>query len=439
MRIHITSLGCPRNWVDTEQMLTFLLKDGHKLIGEEEKADVLLINTCGFLKESRKEAIETIEELLQRKRSDAKVIVTGCMVQNHKEEIEKRFKGKIHFYLGSGDIDQILKAIHSKEKGEYISKRCSFINMSVPRVIATPSHFAYVKIAEGCSKNCSYCIIPKIKGPLKSRSSEHIIREIETLLSDGVKEIILVAQDLADFGKDRKEEKALCTLLEEILAIKKDFWLRLLYVYPDDMPKDLINIMSKDSRVCRYIDMPIQHVSDKILRKMKRKTSKEKIIHTIETLREKMPDISIRTSLIVGFPSETEEDFQQLVDFLKTYKLDHVGIFTYSREELSSSYDLEDQIPEDVKKKRAEILTKVQLDIAKEKNQKKLGKVVKAIVEGYHNESSYLALARSQKQAPEIDSQIIINDVSKIKKFGQFADVEITAAIDFDLIGQIKD
>ena len=209
-------------------------------------------------------------------------------------------------------------------------------------------------------------------------------------------------------------------------------------MYPDDIPEDLINIMAQDERVCKYIDMPIQHINDRILRKMQRKTTKAQIIRGIESLREKMPDIGIRTSVIVWFPSETEEEFQELVDFIKKYEFIHIGIFTYSREEMSKSYYFEDQIPEDIKKKRAEILTKLQLEISKKRNQKLIGKVFKGIVEGYHSESSYLAIARCQKQAPEIDSQVIINDVSKIKKFGEFVNIEITDALDFDLVGTVK-
>lgn len=352
-KIFFISLGCPRNLVDSEVMLGILLKAGYEVATELPEADFIVINTCGFLEASRSESMETIEATLNEKKSGAKLIVTGCMVQTHSADIKKSYPA-IDYFLGSGDIEGILKAVESTQQGELISRARSYLEVGeVPRQLSTPKHYAYLKIAEGCRKRCSYCIIPAIKGPLKSKSQEQILKEFKLLLDGGVKEIILIAQDLGDYGRDRgsKELKALIDLLKAMLEIDNPFWLRLLYLYPDEITDELIDLIKSDSRICPYLDMPIQHINNEMLKSMRRTTSREEIIATIEKLRAAVPNVVIRTSLIVGFPGETEEQFNELMEFVKKYPLDNIGVFKYSREPKAPSYDYADQVPEEVKEK----------------------------------------------------------------------------------------
>lgn len=439
-KIHFISLGCPRNLVDSEVMLGILLKAGYEVAPDLVEADYLVINTCGFLEASRKESSETVADVLQNKKPNAKLIVTGCMVQTHHEELQKRFPG-IDYFLGSGDVEGILQAVQSTQKGKQITNARSYLEVGeIPRTISTPKHYAYLKIAEGCRKRCAYCVIPTIKGPLKSKSKEQILKEFHFLLNQGVKEIILIAQDLGDYGKDRGSKKltALVDLLTELLEVKQDFWLRLLYLYPDEITDEIIALIKTDSRICPYLDMPIQHINNKILKSMRRATSREDIIGTLTKLRKEVPDVVIRTSLIVGFPGETEEQFQELADFIQEHPLDNIGIFKFSREPGSHAYDLPDQIPEEVKEERYHRLMQIQKKMVRKLNQKWIGKTMPVIVEGYHPESRLLMRGRFHGQCPEIDGMIIINDGRKVKAFGERFNVEITDVADYDLIGRVK-
>ncbi|MBA2368923.1 MAG: 30S ribosomal protein S12 methylthiotransferase RimO [Candidatus Protochlamydia sp.] len=438
-KINFISLGCPRNLVDSEVMLGILLQAGYEVAPTLEEADYLVINTCGFLEVSRQESMDTVRDvLIQRKRS-AKLIVTGCMVQTHSESLKENFPG-IDYLLGSGDVEGILKAVQSTQKGEIVSSARSYLEVGeVPRRLSTPKHFAYLKIAEGCRKRCAYCVIPTIKGPLKSKSKEQILKEYHLLLNQGVKEIILIAQDLGDYGKDQGAKKltALLDLLETILKIDKDFWLRLLYLYPDEITDELIALMKRDKRICPYLDMPIQHINNQVLKSMRRMTSKEDIIAILTKLRREVPDVSIRTSLIVGFPGETEEQFEELVQFIQEYPLDNVGIFKFSREPGSSAYDLPDQIAEDVKEARYHRLMQVQKKVVKKNLKKMIGKKLQVVVEGYHPETNLLMIGRHQGQCPDIDGQVLINDGRKVKAFGEIYTLEITDFSDYDLVGRI--
>ncbi|MBI3211614.1 MAG: 30S ribosomal protein S12 methylthiotransferase RimO, partial [Simkania negevensis] len=323
--------------------------------------------------------------------------------------------------------------------GRPTSARSFLQEGEVPRQLSTPSHYAYLKIAEGCRKRCSYCIIPKIKGPLKSKSIKQVLREFQVLRKNGVSEIILIAQDLGDFGKDVgfKKNKGLIALLEEILKEEGNFWLRFLYLYPDEIDDEMIALMKRDSRICPYLDLPIQHINNEILKAMHRKTSREEIISIITRLRKEIPEISIRTSLIVGFPGETEKEFEELVDFVKEYPLDQVGIFAYSREKESHSYSLLGQVEEEVKQKRREKLAKVQQAVLKKHLKKKIGQKLEVVVEGYHLESPFLMRGRHQGQCPEIDGEVIINDGRKVDAFGKKYLVEITDVSGYDLVGKV--
>lgn len=438
-KIYFISLGCPRNLVDSEVMLGILLRAGYEAAQELSDADYLVINTCAFLEVSRKESSETIASVLAEKKASAKLIVTGCMVQTHSQDLKENFP-KIDYLLGSGDIEGILSAVQATQQGEMITTARSFLEAGeVPRQLSTPKHYAYLKIAEGCRKRCSYCIIPAIKGPLKSKSPEQIMKEFQLLLAQGVQEIILIAQDLGDYGRDRGASKltALIALLKEMLTVQKPFWLRLLYLYPDEITDELIDIMKSDNRICPYLDMPIQHINNEMLKAMRRTTSREDIIDTITKLRAQVPGVVIRTSLIVGFPGETEEQFEELAKFIQEYPLDNIGIFKYSREPQSHSYNLPDQISDEVKEDRYHRLMKIQHKIVKKRNRSLIGKKLEVIVEGYHPESDLLMCGRYYGQCPEIDGQIIINDGRKVKAFGQRYQVEITDAADYDLVGRV--
>lgn len=438
-KIHFISLGCPRNLVDSEVMLGILLKAGYEVTEDMQEADFLVINTCGFLEASRKESMDTVRETLAQRKKTAKLVVTGCMVQTHHDEMAKQFPG-IDYLLGSGDVQGILQAVQSTQKGKLVSTARSFLeNGEIPRQISTPKHYAYLKIAEGCRKRCSYCVIPTIKGPLKSKSKDQILKEFNHLLNEGVHEIILIAQDLGDYGKDQgsKNLAALIDLLKSMLAIDKKFWLRLLYLYPDEITDELIALIKSDSRICPYLDMPIQHINNAMLKSMRRATSREDIIGTITKLRTELPEVVIRTSLIVGFPGETEEQFNELAQFIQDYPLDNIGIFKYSREPGSHSYDLPNQIDESVKEKRHEKLMKIQQKVLKKQNARFVGKKLSVVVEGYHPETKLLMVGRFYGQCPEIDGQVLINDGRKVKAFGQIYTVEITDASDYDLVGKV--
>lgn len=438
-KIHFVSLGCPRNLVDSEVMLGILLKAGYEAAEELTDADYIVINTCGFLEASRNESLGAVEESLKARKPSAKLIVTGCMVQTHSDAITKQFP-EVDYLLGSGDVEGILDAVQSTQPGKKITNARSYLEAGeVPRRISTPNHFAYLKIAEGCRKRCAYCIIPTIKGPLRSKTQEQVLKEFQLLLNQGVKEIILIAQDLGDYGKDRgsKRLSALLDLLKAMLAVERPFWLRLLYLYPDEITDELIALMKSDPRICPYLDMPIQHINNDVLRSMHRATSKEEIIHTITTLRKEIPNISIRTSLIVGFPGETEAQFEELVEFIQEYPLDQVGIFKFSREPGSHAFDLPDQIPEAVKEKRWKKLMQLQKKCVKKLNKRWLGQKIDVMVEGYHPETKLLMRGRHAGQCPDIDGQVLINDGRKVTGFGQIFKVEITDISDYDLVGRV--
>lgn len=438
-KIHFISLGCPRNLVDSEVMLGILLKAGYESSEELEDADYIVINTCGFLEASRQESMDTVQDTLKARKKTAKLIVTGCMVQTHSTDMQSRFPA-IDYMLGSGDVEGILKAVESTQKGQIITKARSYLEVGeVPRQLSTPKHYAYLKIAEGCRKRCAYCVIPTIKGPLKSKPKEQILKEFNVLLNQGVHEVILIAQDLGDYGKEKgsRHLSALIDLIQSMLAVEKDFWLRLLYLYPDEITDELIALIKSDKRICPYLDMPIQHISNTMLKSMRRATSREDIIGTITKLRREVPDIVIRTSLIVGFPGETEEQFEELATFIQEHPLDNIGIFKFSREPGSHAYDLPDQIPEAIKEKRYHRLMKLQKKMVNKLNKKWLGKQIPVVVEGYHPESRLLMRGRHLGQCPEIDGQVIINDGRNVKAFGNIYMLEVTDVADYDLVGRI--
>lgn len=431
-KISFTSLGCSRNLVDTEVMIGIVLKHGYELTADLKKADFLIVNTCGFLQEARDEALGVLQNIFDVKKKNAKVIVTGCMVEKFQDLLRENFP-EIFYYLGPGNLDDILVAL-GNEKGESITQKSYLESSKSPRFISTKS-YAYLKIAEGCSKSCSYCLIPKIKGPLKSKPKKQIVEEFKKLLDQGISEVVLIAQDLGDYGKDFKEKNALENLLKELLKIKKDFWLRLLYLYPDSLSNELIQIMKSDKRICHYIDMPIQHINDEILKKMRRKTSKDQILKLIDSLRENIPDIVIRTTLIVGFPGETEEQFSELANFLKEAKLDHVGIFKFSKEEGTSASKMEDQISDKIKQNRFEKLYKIQKKIVHDKNTKMIGKELKVFIEKTDPDTNLL-MGRYFGQAPDVDSCVIVSYSPIVDSLNKPYLVKILSSNEYDLVGK---
>lgn len=435
-KIHFVSLGCPRNLVDSEVMLGLILRDGFEITALLKEADYLVVNTCAFLASARRESKDTLSDFFSNKKKTAKIIVTGCMVSKHRKELEKMFPD-IHYFLGSGDIENILQAIKSDIKGEKIGDLKSYLEMGdVPRRLSTPGHYAYLKISEGCRKWCSYCIIPQIKGPLRSKPIEQVLGEFKSLLSIGVKEIILVAQDLGDYGKDLGNKK-LTDLLKELLRVDGDFWIRLLYLYPDEIDDSLIQLMKSDKRILPYLDMPIQHINDTILQKMRRQTTSNQIKEIIFKLRNNIEKIHIRTSLIVGFPGESEEQFEELCLFLKEFSINHVGIFKYSREKETSSFDMTDQIPEKCKREREARLSLIQQKNVFANNEKMVGQTLEVVVDGYHPETDLLLVGRYFGQAPEIDGQVVINDWRSVSSFGERYSVEITKSLGYDLMGKV--
>jgi len=435
-KIHFTSLGCSRNLVDTEVMLGIVLKAGYEPTAEFENADYYVINTCGFLESARQEAIDIVSEIFKQKKESAKVIVAGCMVQSHRDILKELFPD-IHYYLGSGDVENILEALASEEAKDGVTEARSYLQQGeIPRLVSTPRHFAYLKIAEGCKKRCAFCIIPAIKGPLKSKSVEQVKKEFLALLGQGVKEVILIAQDLGDFAKDRYEQDGLTTLLKELLTVDGNHWIRLLYLYPDEITDELLELIKSDKRILPYLDMPLQHINDRVLKSMHRKTNKAQILSIINKLRTELPEIVIRTSLMVGFPGETEEEFQELKAFIQEFPLDNIGIFKYSKEKESYSAILPNHIDEDTKQRRFEELAKTQQDVLKKQLKRFVGKQLEVIVEAEHPESEYLLVGRFYGQCPEIDGQVILNDWRVVKGFGERVLVEITDVMGYDLIGK---
>ena len=441
-KIFFQSLGCPRNFVDTEVMLGIVLQAGFELTQQVKKADYLVINTCGFLKAARDESRSEIQQLLQTKKPNAKLIVTGCMVNLHKDEILQDYPDIDHV-LGAGSIDKILNVIVQNEveqeeggmtaSTDQSSRRPSpksFLqNGDVPRFVATPKHYAYLKIAEGCRKRCSFCIIPKIKGALQSKPVPQIIQECRALLSsgNGCKEIIMIAQDLGDYGKDFQRQNVqddhvtLESMLRDLLANLNDYpdlWLRLMYLYPDEITDEIIDMMEADKRICRYLDMPIQHINDIILKRMRRKTSGVDIRRVITKLRARLPDIHIRTSLMVGFPGETEEQFQELLDFVREARLENVGVFEYSNEEIAPSSRLDNHVVENVKRERYDRLMKAQLQVVCDRNRERVQQrqvLEQVVIEGLHPENENWIVGRYFGQCPDIDGQVIINDISRLQ------------------------
>lgn len=437
--IGMVSLGCDKNRVDAEVMLSSLKERGYNIVNAPEDADIIIVNTCGFIESAKEESIETILEMAQNKKNGRckGVIATGCMAQRYSRELMEEMP-ELDAVVGTGSYGEIADVADEIIRGNHNIIRTGEINYNLDyekRIISTPSHYAYIKIAEGCSNNCTYCIIPKLRGRFRSRAMESIVMEAEELAKSGVKELILVAQDTTMYGRDLYGYKALPELLRRLECIDGIRWIRLLYSYPEEITDELIAAVGESNKICHYFDIPLQHVSNNVLKAMNRRNTYEDTVSLINKLRSKIPDVIIRTTFIVGFPGESREDFQQLYSFLEDYKLDRVGIFTYSQEEDTPAAAMENQIDEKIKEERKNLLMKLQRKIVKEKNRSYIGKTFDVIIDEKDNKGIYYG--RTYGDAPDIDQQVIIKDFGGVLNSGDIIRVRIKDAYTYDLLGDV--
>lgn len=439
MKILFISLGCDKNLVDTEVMLGLLASRGYEMTDDETQADIIVINTCCFIHDAKEESIQNILEMAEYKKSGrAKAfIVTGCLAQRYRQEILDEIP-EVDEVLGTTAYDKILDAVDAALAGKQEVMLSDIDALPLPdtkRLVTTGGHFAYLKIAEGCDKHCTYCIIPKIRGNFRSAPMERLVKEAEGLAEQGVKELILVAQETTLYGKDLYGEKSLHVLLRELAKISGIRWIRILYCYPEEITDELIQVMKEEPKVCHYLDLPIQHANDEILKRMGRRTSKQELVDIIGKLRREIPDICLRTTLITGFPGETKEQHEELMDFVDEMEFDRLGVFTYSPEEDTPAAVMPDQIDEEVKEERQAELMELQQDIAFDNAQDMVGREVLVMIEGrVADENAYVG--RTYRDAPNVDGLIFINTDEELLS-GDFARVKVTGAVDYDLIGEL--
>lgn len=433
------SLGCDKNLVDTEVMLGMLASRGYEMTNDEQEADIIVINTCCFIHDAKEESIQNILEMAEyKKNGSAKaLIVTGCMAERYRQEILDEIP-EVDEVLGTTAYDRILDAVDAALAGQHEVMTADLNALPLPetkRLVTTGGHFAYLKIAEGCDKHCTYCIIPKIRGNFRSVPMERLLKEAQDLAEQGVKELILVAQETTLYGKDLYGEKSLPKLLRELCKISGIRWIRILYCYPEEITDELIQVMKEESKICHYLDLPIQHANDTILKRMGRRTSKQELIDIVQKLRKEIPDICLRTTLITGFPGETQEQHEEVMEFIDTLEFDRLGAFTYSPEEDTPAATFEDQIDEEVKEDRQADIMELQQEIAFDKAEDMIGREVLVMIEGkVADENAYVG--RTYRDAPNVDGLIFINtDVELIS--GDFAKVKVTGALDYDLIGEL--
>lgn len=441
LKVAIESLGCAKNLVDSEVMMGLLAQYNFQLTNNKYEAEIIIVNTCGFIEAAKQESIDTIVELgtLKKDGNCKLLVVSGCLAERYAKELIKELP-EVDAVIGTGNYPEIIKVIYDTLKGEKIVKSGNInieISEDLPRVLSTPGYTAYLKIAEGCDNYCTYCIIPKLRGSYRSRKMEYILREAKDMVSKGVKEIILIAQDTSKYGIDLYGEFKLTELLRKLCKIKELKWIRLLYCYPDNISDELINVIKEEDKICKYLDLPIQHCNDLILKRMNRKTTKEHILHVIRKLRQKIVDIHLRTSLIVGFPGETNSQFEELKDFVKDVKFDRLGVFSYSQEEDTPAAKFEDQIPEEIKEQRRDQVMNIQKEISFQKNMEKIGNIYDILVEEKVEEED-LYIGRTAYDAPEVDGVVYFN-ATKSLNFGDLVKVKITDTLEYDLIGEILD
>lgn len=439
-KVSMVSLGCPKNLVDAEVMLGVLAKDDYEITTDEKDADVIIVNTCSFIKEAKQESIDAILDLAERKRDGHchTLIVSGCLPQRYQEELATELP-EVDIFIGTGDYPRIAEILAEKEGSEgqlrYVGDPDYIYDESLPRLNSSPAWYSYLKIGEGCSNCCSYCIIPQLRGAYRSRPLEALVAEAERLAARGVKEINVISQDVTRYGSDLDDGSTLETLLRQLAAIEGIQWVRLLYAYPDGITDGLIELIRDEPKICKYLDIPIQHIADPVLKRMKRRSSEAQIRTLIATLRREIPGIALRTSLIVGFPGETVDDFASLMQFVEQTQFDRLGVFCYSREEDTPAASMPDQISERVKRERYRKLMRIQARLSFRRNRALIGTTEQVIVEGYSEETDLLLRGRSSRQAPDIDGQVYITAGNA--EVGDIVSLKVTDSSDYDLIGEI--
>jgi ribosomal protein S12 methylthiotransferase len=439
-KVSLVSLGCPKNLVDAEVMLGYLAKEGYEVTTDEREADIIVVNTCSFIKEAKQESIDTILDLADRKH-DARcrlLIVTGCLPQRYQEELAAELP-EVDIFVGTGDYPRIAEII-AEQRGaggqiRYTGDPNFLYDEELPRLKSSPFYSAYLKIAEGCSNCCSYCVIPSLRGSFRSRSMEKLLAEARELVAGGVKELNLIAQDITAYGNDLTGGESLETLISELAKLDGLRWIRLLYAYPDGIRDSLIELIKSEEKVCKYLDIPLQHISDPILTRMNRRNSEGEIRSLINKLRSEIPEITLRTSLIVGFPGETEEDFRKLLHFVEETQFDRLGVFCYSREEGTPAAGMPDQVSERMKRERYKKLMRAQARVSFKRNRRMINTLAQVIIEGYSEETELLLKGRSSRQAPDIDGQVYIT--AGEANVGDIVTLRITDSSDYDLIGEI--
>lgn len=439
MKILFISLGCDKNLVDTEVMLGLLASRGYEMTDDEQEADIIVINTCCFIHDAKEESIQNILEMAELKK-EGKVkalIVTGCLAERYKDEILEEIP-EVDEVLGTTAYDKILDAVDAALEGNQEVILSDIDALPLPetkRLVTTGGHFAYLKIAEGCDKHCTYCIIPKVRGNYRSVPMERLVNEARELAEQGVKELILVAQETTLYGKDLYGEKSLHKLVRELCNISGIRWIRILYCYPEEITDELIQVMKEEPKVCHYLDLPIQHANDTILKRMGRRTTKQELVNIVEKLRSEIPDICLRTTLITGFPGETAEQHEELMQFVDEMEFDRLGVFTYSPEEDTPAAGMPEQIEEEVKEDRQAEIMELQQEIAFDKAEDMIGREVLVMIEGkVADENAYVG--RTYRDAPNVDGLIFINTDEELLS-GDFARVKVTGALDYDLIGEL--
>ena len=438
LKIALESLGCSKNLVDAEIMMGILNKKGYKLVGNMEEADIALVNTCGFIESAKQESIDTIIEIASLKETGnlKLLIVTGCLAQRYSDELKEEIP-EIDAIVGTGsyqNIDEIVASLEKENKIVSLNDIEFVYNEDLPRYVSTPSYMAYLKISEGCDKHCTYCIIPKLRGKQRSRKLEDIVNEAKDLASRGVKELVVIAQDSTMYGSDIYGKAVLPELLEKLAQIEGIKWIRIMYSYPESITEDLVKVIKKYDNICNYFDMPIQHASNKILKLMNRHTTKEDILAKIEMIRNNIPDATLRTTIITGFPGETEEDFEEVIEFIKEVKFDRLGAFAYSREEGTAADKLPGHIDQEIKEQRRDRLMMVQQGISQEVMATKIGKTFEVLIEEQIEKNVYMG--RTQGDAEEIDSIVYVKSKEQLHA-GDFVMVKINNALEYDLMGDV--
>ncbi|MGS2740154.1 30S ribosomal protein S12 methylthiotransferase RimO [Sinomicrobium sp. M5D2P17] len=422
-KINVITLGCSKNVYDSEVLMGQLKASGKDVVHEEE-GNIVVINTCGFINNAKEESVNTILEYVQKKEEGAvdKVFVTGCLSERYKPDLEKEIPD-VDQYFGTSDLPVLLKALGADYRHELVGERLT----------TTPKNYAYLKIAEGCDRPCSFCAIPLMRGKHRSTPIEDLVKEAGKLAEKGVKELILIAQDLTYYGLDLYKKRNLAELLRELVKVEGIEWIRLHYAFPTGFPMDVLEVMKEEPKVCNYIDIPLQHIADPILKSMRRGTTKEKTTGLLRDFRKAVPEMAIRTTLIVGYPGETEEDFRVLKDWVKEMQFERLGCFTYSHEENTHAYTLEDDVPEEVKQQRAAEIMEIQSQISWELNQKKVGRTYRCIID--RKEGNYF-VGRTESDSPDVDNEVLIDATQHYVRIGEFTEINIIDASDFDLYGE---